>query len=304
MSSIRFTLRQLQYFAAAARTGQLSLAAAEAHVTQSTMTSAIAELERVLGATLFERGRSGVTLTHEGHLFLQHAQSVLDAAADAARHPFEDRRGIGGRLEVAASYTVLGYYLLPFVAKFQQRHPAAEVVPIERDRAQIEAAIEAGELELAVALTSNLADPKRLHRRSLARSRRQLWVAPGHPLAELAEVALADVAPYAYVLPALDDGEAAARAYWQAAGLAPQRFLRTTSMEAVREMVALGLGVTILSDMVYRPWSLEGRRLHAVPLREPIPPMEVGLVWRRGSRLSPLATAFRAYLEAAAASAG
>lgn len=48
-SNIRFTLRQLQYFTAVARTGQISLAAIELHVTQSTMTSAIAELERLLG---------------------------------------------------------------------------------------------------------------------------------------------------------------------------------------------------------------------------------------------------------------
>jgi len=78
-SNTRFTLKQLQYFAAVARTGQISLAAAETHVTQSTMTAAIAELEHVLGTLLFERGRTGVALTHDGHFFLQHANAVLDA---------------------------------------------------------------------------------------------------------------------------------------------------------------------------------------------------------------------------------
>src|SRR5437660_6101588 len=68
--NIRFTLKQLQYFAAVARTGQISLAAAEVNVSQSAMTAAVAELERVLGTLLFERGRSGVALTHDGHLFL------------------------------------------------------------------------------------------------------------------------------------------------------------------------------------------------------------------------------------------
>src|SRR5690349_25069002 len=110
---IRFTLRQLQYFVAVARTGQMSLAAAESHVTQSTMTAAIAELERVLGEALFERRRSGVVLTHRGHLFLQHAGAVLEVAADAARQPFRDAREVAGTLQLAASYTVLGYFLLP-----------------------------------------------------------------------------------------------------------------------------------------------------------------------------------------------
>src|SRR5258706_9234180 len=161
---IRFTLRQLQYFAAVARTGQISLAATESHVTQSTMTAAIAELERVLGTMLFERSRSGVALTYEGHLFLQHANAVLEVAGDAARQPFRDQSEVSGTLHLAASYTVLGYFLLPFVAKFQKLNPGVRIVPVEHDRAHIESSIAAGEIELAVALTSNMIDPKRFGR--------------------------------------------------------------------------------------------------------------------------------------------
>jgi DNA-binding transcriptional LysR family regulator len=301
---IRFTLRQLQYFTAVARTGQISLAAAQAHVTQSTMTAAIAELERVLGTLLFERSRSGVTLTYEGHLFLQHAQAVIEAATDAARHPFRDRSTVSGTLELAASYTVLGYFLMPFIAKFQKLYPEVRIVPVERDREHIEAGIESGELELAVALTSNLPEAKRLQRRVLARSRRQLWVAANHPLAALSQALLEDVLPYPYILPAVDEGDVAAMRYWSEAGMQPESFLRTTSMEAVREMVALGLGVTILSDMVFRPWSLDGRRIQTVPLKNPIPPMEVGLVWRKGHRLGPVASALCKYLEVSVGAPG
>ncbi|MFP5407351.1 MAG: LysR family transcriptional regulator, partial [Gammaproteobacteria bacterium] len=193
--NIRFTLRQLQYFVAVARTGQMSLAAAEAHVTQSTMTAAIAELERVLGTLLFERGRTGVALTHQGHLFLQHANAVLEAAHDAARHPFRERSEVTGILELAASYTVLGYFLLPFVAKFQKQHAGARIVPVEQDRAHIEESVAAGQIELAVALTSNLPAPERFQRVVLARSRRQFWVAANHPLADFSQASLEDAAP-------------------------------------------------------------------------------------------------------------
>jgi len=295
--TIRFTLRQLQYFTAVARTGQISLAAIELHVTQSTMTSAIAELERVLGTALFERSRSGMALTYEGHLFLQHANAVLEVADEAARHPFRDRSEVSGTLHLAASYTVLGYFLLPFVAKFQKQHPGVRIVPVEQDRAHIEASISAGELELAVALTSNIPDIKRFGRLPLARSRRQLWVAANHPLADVAQVALQDVMPFPYILPVVDEGDVAALRYWEQAGLQPATLTRTSSMEAVREMVALGLGVTILSDMVFRPWSLDGRRIRTVPLKNAIPAMEVGLIWPKGRPLSPVAEAFRKYLE-------
>lgn len=275
------------------------MAAAESHVTQSTMTAAIAELERSLGVLLFERSRTGVKLTYEGHLFLSHAQTVLEAANDAARHPFRDSNSISGDLELAASYTVLGYFILPFIAKFQKLYPNARIIPVERDRVQIEKGIASGELEMAVALTSNLTDFKKFHRLVLARSRRQLWVSPNHPLAELDQVSLKDIVPYTYILPAVDEGDIAGLGYWKQARLTADSYLRTTSMEGVREMVALGLGVTILSDMVFRPWSLDGRRILAIPVKDSIPHMEVGLISRKGQKLSPLATTLSSYLEVA-----
>jgi DNA-binding transcriptional LysR family regulator len=67
-------------------------------------------------------------------------------------------------------------------------------------------------------------------------------------------------------------------------------------MEALREMIALGLGVTILSDMVFRPWSLDGRRIQAVPLDARIPVMELGLAWNRSGRLDPCAEALKEFL--------
>jgi DNA-binding transcriptional LysR family regulator len=71
--------------------------------------------------------------------------------------------------------------------------------------------------------------------------------------------------------------------------------LRTSSVEAVRSLVANGLGVTILSDMVLRPWSLEGKRIETIVPRNPIPPMDVGLAWRRNAQLTPVMEAFRSY---------
>jgi DNA-binding transcriptional LysR family regulator len=175
---------------------------------------------------------------------------------------------------------------------------------VELDRARIEAGIIDGEMELAVALTSNLSQPRRFERLGLARSPRKLWVAPRHPLAELAQVSLREVAAYPYVVPTVDDGEMSASRYWDRVALAPVATMRTSSMEAVREMVALGLGVTILSDMVFRPWSLDGRRIRAVAMKNPVPPMEVGLIWRKGRRLGPVAEAFRQYLAVASSAGG
>ena len=55
------------------------------------------------------------------------------------------------------------------------------------------------------------------------------------------------------------------------------------------------VGVAILSDMVYRPWSLEGKRIETMVLRDPVPPMSVGLAWRKNREFSPGMHAVREY---------
>ena len=85
---------------------------------------------------------------------------------------------------------------------------------------------------------------------------------------------------------AVDEIQESAEAFWRERGLRPEIAFRTRSVEAVRSLVATGAGVAVLPDLVYRPWSLEGDRIEARPTVEPLPPVRVGVVWRRGSRLS------------------
>ena len=87
--------------------------------------------------------------------------------------------------------------------------------------------------------------------------------------------------------------------YWDAAGLKPRVALETSSVEAVRTSVANGMGVTILSDMVYRPWSLEGERIEVRSLDDPVPSMDVGLAWPAGREVSLPSKEFAAFLQGA-----
>jgi DNA-binding transcriptional LysR family regulator len=69
--------------------------------------------------------------------------------------------------------------------------------------------------------------------------------------------------------------------------LVPQVRLQSIAIEAIRSMVGNGQGVAIASDMQYRPWSLEGKRVETLLLKESIPPMSVGLAWRAGETFNP-----------------
>jgi DNA-binding transcriptional LysR family regulator len=108
-------------------------------------------------------------------------------------------------------------------------------------------------------------------------------------------VTLEDVSREPFIMLTVDEAAYTALRYWNETPFKPDVRLRTSSVEAVRSMVANGSGVALLSDMVYRPWSLEGRRIETVQLKDPIPPMNVGLAWRRGAEVSPAMQAVRDY---------
>lgn len=290
------TLRQLRYFIAAAETGQFSMAATRAHVSQSAITNAVLLLEESLGVRLFDRKPHGVGLTAEGHSFYRRTRDILDAPEDALREPRFQAHHLKGAIRIGASYTVLGYFLPPLLARFRANYPDVELDLHDMNREAIEAGVAAGDIELGVVILSNVVERERFGHHVLLRSRRQLWTSAAHPLLQKDNAALADVAAYPYIQVTVDEGELSTQRYWAAKGIQPDIAFRTGSVEALRGLVAHGFGVTILSDMVYRPWSLEGKKIEARPILDVVPDMEVGLIWRHDGTLERSADAFRQFL--------
>lgn len=281
------TVRQLRYFAAAAETGQFSLAAANQHISQSAITSAISQLERTLEVSLFERLPHGVRLTLEGHRFFERAQSILNAVQDAVSEPLTHSAALAGTVRIGASYTVLGYYLPALLARFRRSYPNIIFDLRDLDRGAIEAGVAAGDLDLGLIILSNSSPDLTLEKAVLLRSRRHLWLSADHPLMAQEHISLEDVERFPYILLTVDEGEVSTTRYWKAARVAPEIAFRTGSMEALRGLVAHGFGVTVLSEMVFRSWSLEGRRLETRALTDPPPDMELGLVWTPESLMAP-----------------
>jgi len=294
----------VRYFIAAAQSGQFSQAAIALNVTQSAITAAIRQLEETLATRLFERHASGVALTTEGTRFLQHARNIMAAVEEAARSPRSSTAGITGEVRVGVTYTVAGYFMPPHHARFVRSHPRIRIELYEASRSAIEQALLDGALDIAVILTSNLADREKIEFETLMSSRRRLWLPDGHPLSREERITLADVANEPYVMLTVDEASRTASRYWARSPFRPNITFRTSSVEAVRSMVAAGMGITILSDMVYRPWSLEGQRIEARILTDEVPTMDVGMIWRRGAGFSDATRAFFDYLGRAYNGAG
>ena len=287
------TLRQLRYFSAVAEVGRISHAAIRLKISQSAVTTAIRELEDLLQQQLFHRHSHGVELTNAGRRFLSHASTILSAAEEAMQMPDESAQ-VTGLLTLGASYTVLGYFLPHHLQRFEQLHPLITVNVIEMARDAIEEGVNAQRYDMGLVLTSNVVQRK-LAIETFFGSPRRLWVPAKHPLLERSEVTLADVAKEPYIMLTVDEAATTSLKYWGITPHRPRIKLRTSSVEAVRSTVANGLGVTILSDMVYRPWSLEGRRIETINLTDPIPPMNIGVTWKKNTPFTPAMSAFRSY---------
>ena len=290
------SIRQIRYFMAVADTGQISRAARELNVSQSAITTAIKQLEQIVGTPLFRRHSGGVTLTYEGNIFLDHAQRILAAVHEAVRSPNRLRYDVQGRLRLAMTYTVAGYYLPPYIERFTRAFPGVQLDLSEASRGSIEDGLVSGIFDLAVMLTSNIIDQEGLTFDTLLQSRRRLWLSAQHPLLKLPSISLADVAEQNYIMLTVDEASNTAQRYWNKTNYRPNTQFRTSSVEAVRSMVASGMGVTILSDMVYRPWSLDGRRVEVISLADRIPSMDVGLAWAANVEQNSAAEAFREFM--------
>lgn len=285
--------KHLKYFVATAETGQVSRAAKLLSISQSAVTSAIRELEAILGATLFVRRAQGMEITEAGQQFLHSARDILERL-DAARVLDQRDSNMSGVIRLAATYTVIGYFLPYHLGRLTQLYPGLDIQIVELNRQSIEEQLQAGQIDMAVALTSNIQNPM-IETMTLLRSQRRLWVPAGHPLGNRDRIALRDIAREPYIMLTVDEAAHTSMKYWNANNCVPDVKLRTSSVEAARSMVANGHGVTILSDMVYRPWSLEGRRIETVQTSVAIPTMDVGLAFRKQAHLSDATRLLRDY---------
>ncbi len=277
-------LRHLKYFVATAETGQVSRAASELSISQSSVTSAVKELESILGVELFQRSSQGMELTDPGREFLAASKEILEKVEEAQRLT-RRRSEVQGKISLAATYTVLGYFLPFHLDRLSRMHPGLQIEVSELNRESIEDGLLANRFDMAMVLSSNLTDPD-IETETLMKSARRLWVPNGHAFLKYGKATFEQIAEEDYILLTVDEAAHTTMKYWSTTSYRPKTRLRTASVEAVRSMVANGQGVTILSDMVYRPWSLEGKRIETVSTDIEIPTMNVGLAWRKGQEFS------------------
>ena len=286
------TLRQFRYFIAVAESGSVAAASRMLSIAQSALTKSLLELEGEIGSTLFERSSRGMTLTPQGHRFLGSARKVIGSVADALRLHASEPAALGGMLSLGVTSLVAGYYLSELFSRFRRNNPQVEVFVTEDTPQFLEHLLINGELDVAIMVSNVLSEPQAMVSETLARSPNRVWMASNHALSARDEITLADCAGCDQIVLEADRIDELMTGVWARHQLKPRVILRTSSLEAVRSLVGAGAGIAVLPDILYRPWTLDAEHVDVRPLRDEIPTVDVGLVWRRGSGLKPVAAEF------------
>lgn len=291
--SSHVTLRQFRYFIAVAESGSVAAASRVLSIAQSAVTKSMQELEDELGQRLFERSPRGIELTAHGHRFLAGARRVIGAVADATRlQRGDDADAPAGQLAVGVTSLVAGYHLSELLSRYARLCPAVRVQVVEETPPFLEHLLINGELDVAIMVSNALGEPQALVVEVLTRSVNRVWMSSNHPLTAHDDVSLADCAAYDQVVLEADRIGDLMRAAWARHQLKPRTLLRSSSLEAVRSLVGAGAGITVLPDFLYRPWTLDAEHVDVRALRDELPTVDVGLVWRRGLALTRAAAEF------------
>lgn len=286
------SLRSIRYFRAVAELGSISAAVQSLDVSQAAITESIQALESHLGVLLFRRHARGMALTHAGHEFQRHTERILNAVASAEEALSVRPETLGGQVVIGAVPLLTGYYLPALLARYRRAFPNIRTWVYEDSATFIEHQLINGELDVALMMTSTLESASSFDTMTLIRSSWRLWAPVRHRLAGQGPVSISELRGEPVVELRSEELERAAGDLWGRSGHEPTVSVRTRSVEATRNLVATGCGISILPEVLFRSWSLDGEQLVAVPLTDAPPPLAIGVVWRRGSSVSPAIEAF------------
>lgn len=279
---IDLKLRDLQYLVAVADLQHFGRAAEACFVSQPTLSAQLKKLEQSLGAQLIERGTRRASLTAAGQRVVARARAMLEAGADIVEIAKSFGDPLAGRLRLALLPTI-GPYLLPRITpRIRRALPRLELMLYEYQTAPLLERLRAGELDagiLALPVDLDGLDAAPLYDEPF------MLVAPaGHRLAQGGAVKKSALAGETVLL--LEDGHCLrdqALDVCGRAGMHEKQDFRATSLETLRQMVASGVGVTLLPELATRGAYGAARGIVVRPFTRPAPTRSIGIVWRKSS---------------------
>ncbi|MBL9011294.1 MAG: hydrogen peroxide-inducible genes activator [Alphaproteobacteria bacterium] len=276
------TLRQLQHFIALSEHLHFGRAASAIHVTQSTLSASLKELEAILGAPLVDRTKRSVVLTPIGHEIAGRARLLLAEAEDLTQAAKAVRAPLSGAIRLGVIPTVAPFVLPYVLPQLRRRYPSLLLFLVEDLTERLVTSLRDGALDAA--LIALPFDTPGLETATLFNDPFVLAARADHPL--MAGKTPSDEAVQAERLLLLRDGHCMRDHALSACGVHAPRHddaFEATSLMTLVQMVDNGLGVTLLPQMAVARGLLKGTNLATRPLSGDAPAREIALVWRKGT---------------------
>jgi len=279
------TLTELRYIVAVARERHFGRAAETCFVSQPTLSVAVKKLEEELGVTLFERGPGEVTVTPGGQHIVEQAQRVLEEASRIREIAAAGRDPLAGPLRLGAIYTI-GPYLLPkLIPILRKAAPAMQLLIQENFTHRLAESLKNGEVD--VILIALPFDEPAIETRAVYDEPFFVAVPKGHPWEGRKRVTSDELTRESLLL--LGEGHCfrdqvldictVVRAKDRSA---LSRTVEGGSLETIRQMVAGGVGITVLPATSVAPGAATSSDLiRILPFAKPVPMRRVALAWRK-----------------------
>jgi DNA-binding transcriptional LysR family regulator len=240
-------LHLLRLFATVAETGSFSRATTVLNLSQPAISQGVRDFELQLGCRLLDRSPKGVKPTREGRALMRHARSVF-AAERAAEEELKSLRGLdSGSLRIGASTTIATYLLPEYLGQFHRTYPGIDLHLVSANTRDIADLMLGHEIEIA--LVEGPVDDDGLLSEPWQTDIMTMIAAPSHPLAR--EDAPIDPARLAEELLVIREPGSGSREVVNQAlsayAIQPSRTLEVGSTEAIKQLVAAGVGVSIVS---------------------------------------------------------
>jgi DNA-binding transcriptional LysR family regulator len=297
-------LRQVATFRAVAEELSFSRAAHRLGYVQSSVSAQVAALERDVGAPLFDRLGRKIVLTDAGRVMLRYSGRLLDLTEETREAVADAGVGAGevkGTLTVSAPETLLTYRLPRLLALFHERHPKVRLSvrpsAVGRLVGSMRRSVEEGSVDVAFVLDGPVEAPG-LSVEPLLEESVSVIVPAAHALAPSTMVTSRDLSGETVLLPEAPESGCAYRGQFErqlgAAGVLPAEKMEFQSIEAVKQCVAAGMGVSILPSVAVSA-ELKDGKLAALRWSEPFEVL-TQMVWYEERWQSP---ALRTFLETA-----
>lgn len=283
-------IHQLRYFVAVVEEGSFSHAAEREHVSQPALSQQIHKLEAELNQQLFDRLPRATVLTDAGRTLLGYARQILAGIDDARRSVSALEQEVAGRLAVGAVPSIALYVLPRLTRQFQQHYPKVTFELFEDTTDKLAQGLENGTLDVVLASSGD--ESPTLEHYSLGEEPLLLLVPEQHRMARKKRIKWSDLATEKFLL--LHEVHSLAktvRQFLAANKLNPEVVLQGAQLVTIASMVAAGLGVTVIPQMMVEAGFTRG--CVAVPFDRPEPTRELTLLRNPLRFESKAAAAFR-----------